>query len=703
MASNDSPQTQTPTIPGQAAAEVAANGSDLAHSLWRRYGDSPGLIRNTFAPGLVQRLSRPGGARFSLLTAVQRRWLPAAAFATSPGGELPYLQRFAVAEAYAQPTGAGLTRPVVQPDSMLAPVSLAEQPDAGPTRPIVTPSPTRFPSWPDEGQPPIRRKTSLPETELPASSRGSTIRPKQASDATISSERSETPPRPMTNSPQVSASGTIDPPSSVSKTLAQPEDARQGSEVSNTTPQQSIQEHPAEPLVQTKFEASRAEGPSQRPWLKKVVQSLPDSDPVPAAQRRAESAAMPADQATIGDIDTPSTTVQLNQLAGPTLQTMLVSQEVRLPAKPPELIHTQSTAASNLSADSSQTAEPDRRPVAAQAQAENAATTNVDILSAAILQRYLDSPAGPAIQARFTTTIPTLALERPRQSQIQPAAAQTGGATTFSEDNLSAAILQRYLDSPAGPAIQARFTTTTPTSTLGRWLLGQARPVEPTTAPKETVALFGTERGDRTGEVQPGVNPAPSPAEPGPSRVGDSGPANLQREFDSASLPIIRLNPASTAPRPDQKRTLAQLEPFLQRETVSGVGPARGWAGTLPGPLPPVGRTQFANGQLRAAPTEPRLASPAGKYGFELPLVTAAPTDQVISRHIETSMAPLIGGPATPPNIQTAVGATPEPISASGAVSQSEIDLAALVEQVLRQLGRRLSIERERRGVERWH
>src|SRR5262247_4718920 len=89
MDHGDSPHQRAPANPPSDAEESTVGGSELAQSIWRRYGDSPGVIPTAALLTLTRRVGL-GIDRLQLLAEVSQRWVPAAVAFPAPGSTLPY-------------------------------------------------------------------------------------------------------------------------------------------------------------------------------------------------------------------------------------------------------------------------------------------------------------------------------------------------------------------------------------------------------------------------------------------------------------------------------------------------------------------------------------------------------------------------------------------------------------------------------------
>ena len=89
MDRSDSRHLRAPADLPSGAEESTVGDSELAQSIWRRYGDSPGLIPTAALLALTRRAGLSFG-RLPLLTDVSQRWVPAAMAFPSARSALPY-------------------------------------------------------------------------------------------------------------------------------------------------------------------------------------------------------------------------------------------------------------------------------------------------------------------------------------------------------------------------------------------------------------------------------------------------------------------------------------------------------------------------------------------------------------------------------------------------------------------------------------
>jgi Domain of unknown function (DUF4157) len=89
MDRSDSRHQRAPANLPSGAEESTVGDSKLAQSIWRRYGDSPGVISTAALLTLTRRASLSIG-RLPLLTAVSQRWVPAVMAFPAAGSTLPY-------------------------------------------------------------------------------------------------------------------------------------------------------------------------------------------------------------------------------------------------------------------------------------------------------------------------------------------------------------------------------------------------------------------------------------------------------------------------------------------------------------------------------------------------------------------------------------------------------------------------------------
>src|SRR5215510_2540768 len=92
------------------AEESSVGDSELAQSIWRRFGDSPGLISTAALLALTRRAVVSFG-RLPLLTDVFQRWVPSATAFPSSGSTLPYRRSPALAGEPPLSTSPALSLP----------------------------------------------------------------------------------------------------------------------------------------------------------------------------------------------------------------------------------------------------------------------------------------------------------------------------------------------------------------------------------------------------------------------------------------------------------------------------------------------------------------------------------------------------------------------------------------------------------------
>jgi hypothetical protein len=90
MGRSDQPSRRVPVEPSSGAAESAAGDATLAQHIWRRYGDSPGVIQTKVTLDLARQAGGFSIGRRPLLADVLRRWVPADVSFPASWSALPY-------------------------------------------------------------------------------------------------------------------------------------------------------------------------------------------------------------------------------------------------------------------------------------------------------------------------------------------------------------------------------------------------------------------------------------------------------------------------------------------------------------------------------------------------------------------------------------------------------------------------------------
>jgi Domain of unknown function (DUF4157) len=110
MDRGDSRHQYTPADLPSGAEESTVGDSELARSIWRRYGDSPGLIPTAPLLALTRRAGVSFG-RLPLLTDVIQRWVPAVTAFPAAGSTFPYRRSPALGGELSLSTSPALSLP----------------------------------------------------------------------------------------------------------------------------------------------------------------------------------------------------------------------------------------------------------------------------------------------------------------------------------------------------------------------------------------------------------------------------------------------------------------------------------------------------------------------------------------------------------------------------------------------------------------
>ena len=256
-------------------------------------------------------------------------------------------------------------------------------------------------------------------------------------------------------------------------------------------------------------------------------------------------------------------------------------------------------------------------------------------------------------------------------------------------------IVQRRLDSPAGQAVQRQVASPQPVRSGVRGTSDSLQRARPPATPGDGAPLpqpvAGEARDTAVGRT----------GTPVATSTGDLGAAILRRHLAGPSRRAVQRVMASPGPARPAHRPTAGVR--SRPETPSPLG--RYWTpgATMasdaaeqvnrPGALVQLrGRGGSHSGGVLSAGT-----SANAKTSLPLAVSPARDNTSMIARQVTTATGD-VGDTGSPRSTEPV-----SPVAASAPEAGGGIDMDSLVERVSRDIYRRLAVERERRGIGRWH